>query len=85
MHKTWRTELRNKDLYIVRCLLLKYRLIFLRVLKVFDEPLGKSNTERRVKRLAGISKKASNNIFIVKFKTFTPGVKMLEFNSNRKN
>ena len=44
-------------LYIIRCLLLKYRgLIFLQVLKVFDEPLGESNTERRVKISAGISK-----------------------------
>ena len=32
-------------LYIIRYLLVKYRLIFLRVLKVFDEPLGESNTE----------------------------------------
>ena len=29
---------------------------FLRVLKVFHEPLGESNTERRVKISAGISK-----------------------------
>ena len=39
----------GKDLYIIRYLLLKYRLIFLRVLEVFDEPLGESDTERRVK------------------------------------
>ena len=32
---------------------------FLRVLKVFDEPLGKSNTERRVKISAGISKEGT--------------------------
>ena len=62
----------RRDLYIIRCLLLKYRLIFLRVLKVFDEPLGESNTERRVKISAGIQKKAPNNIFIVKFKKFYP-------------
>ena len=30
---------------IIICLLLKYRLIFLHVLKVFDELLRKSNTE----------------------------------------
>ena len=30
-------------------------------------------------------KKAPNNIFIVKFKNFTPGVKILEFKSNRKS
>ena len=35
-----------QDLYIIECLLLKCRLIFLRVLKVFNEPLGESNTER---------------------------------------
>ena len=28
---------------------MKYRVIFLQVLKVFDEPLGESNTGRRVK------------------------------------
>ena len=33
-------------LYIIECLLFKYRLILLRVLKVFNEPLGHSNTER---------------------------------------
>ena len=32
---------------------------FLRVLKVFDEPLGESNTERRVKISAGISKEGT--------------------------
>ena len=32
-----------------RCFLLKYRLIFLWVLKVFDEPSGELNTELRVK------------------------------------
>ena len=64
---------------------MKYRLIFLRVLKVFDEPLGESNTEGRVKISAGIQKKAPNNIFIVKFKNFTPGVKILEFKSNRRH
>ena len=46
-------------LYIIRCLLLKYRLIFLRGLKVFDEPLGESNTERRIKISAGISKEGT--------------------------
>ena len=55
---------------------------FLRVLKVFDEPLGESNTERRIKISAGISKEAPNNIFIVKLKNVTPGVKILEFKSN---
>ena len=33
-------------LYIIRHLPLKYRLIYLRVLKVFAEPSGESNTER---------------------------------------
>ena len=46
-------------LYIIRCLLLKYRLIFLRVLTVFDKPLGESNTERRVKISACISKEGT--------------------------
>ena len=41
--------------YIIMCLL-KYRLMFLRVLKVFDEPLDESNIERRIKLSAGISK-----------------------------
>ena len=55
-------------LYIISCLLLRRRLIFLRILKVFDEPLGQSNTERRVKISASMSKKAPYNIFIVKLK-----------------
>ena len=46
-------------LYIIRYLLLKYRLIFLRVLEVFDEPLGESNTERQVKISACISKEGT--------------------------
>ena len=35
---------------------MKYRLIFLQVLKVSDEPLGESNIERRVNMPASISK-----------------------------
>ena len=35
---------------------MKYRLIFLQVLKVFDEPSGESNTERQIKISDGISK-----------------------------
>ena len=46
-------------LYINRCLHLKYRLIFLRVMKVFDKPVGESNTERQVKISAGISKEST--------------------------
>ena len=53
-------------------------------MKAFDEPLGESNTERRVKISDSISKKKSH-IFIVKFKNFTSGVKILEFKSNRKS
>ena len=41
------------------CFLLKYRLIFLQVLKVSDEPLGESNIEERVKISAGISKEGT--------------------------
>ena len=52
---------------------------------MFDEPLDESNTERRVKISAGISKKVPNNRFMVKLKNFTPGVKILEFKSSRKN
>ena len=46
-------------LYIIRWLLLKYHLIFLQVLKVFDEPLGESNTERRIKISGGILKEGT--------------------------
>ena len=60
-------------------------LVFIRILKVSDEPLGESNTERRVKISAGISNKIPNNIFIVKFKLFTPWVKILGFKSHSKN
>ena len=49
----------SKDLYIIRYLLLKYRLIFLWVLKVSDEPLGESNAERRVKISASVSKEGT--------------------------
>ena len=45
-------------------------------MKVFDEPLGESKTV--------FLRKAPNNIFIVKLKNSTPGVKILEFESNRK-
>ena len=50
---------KRQYLYIIKWLLLKYRLIFLRVLTVFDEPLGESNTERQVKISASISKEAT--------------------------
>ena len=40
-------------------------------MKVFDEPLGESNTERREKYQLVFQKKAPNNIF-VKFKKFYP-------------
>ena len=40
-------------------LYIKYGQIFLRVLKVFDEPLGKSNTERQVKISAIVSKECA--------------------------
>ena len=49
----------GKYLYMIRCLLWKCRLIFLPVLKVFDEPLGESNTERRVKISFVISKEGT--------------------------
>ena len=49
-------------LYIIGNLLLKYRLIFLSVLKVSDEPLSESNTERRVKISAGESKLPNHKI-----------------------
>ena len=55
---------------------LKNRLIFLRVLKVFDEPLGESNTEDKEKYQLVFQKNAPDNIFIVKFKNFTSGIKM---------
>ena len=35
-------------------------------MEVFEEPLGESNTERRVQISAGVSKKAPDNIFIIK-------------------
>ena len=57
--------------------LLKYRLMFLRVLKVFDEPLAQSHTERRVKYQLVFQKKASNNIFAIKITKFCDkGVKI---------
>ena len=34
----------RKRVYIIRCFLLKYRPIVLRVLKVSDEPLGEEGT-----------------------------------------
>ena len=64
---------------------MKYRLILLRVLKEFDEPLCESNTERQVKVSDGISKEVLDNTFIVKFKNFIPGVKTLKLKSDRKN
>ena len=69
----------------IRRLLLKYRLILLPVLKISDEPLGESNTERWVKISAGIWKDYTLYISIVKSKNVTPGVKILEFKSDRKN
>ena len=65
--------IRFQEVYIIRCLLLKYRLIFLQVLKVFDEPLGELNAERREKYQPLFQKKAPNNIFIVNQKFYSWG------------
>ena len=56
---------------IIRCLLLKYYLIFL---KVLDQPSSEPNTERRVKILAQISKRKAPN---VKFHSL--GTHLIEF------
>ena len=40
-------------------LVLKYSLIFLQVLKVFDEPLGESNMERQIKYQPFFSKEGT--------------------------
>ena len=62
---TYRIEHKN-DLHIIRSLLLKFRLIFLQILKGFGEPLSESNTKRRV------FQKKTPNIFIFTFENFTP-------------
>ena len=72
-------------IFIIRSLLLKYRLIFLRVLKVFDEPLGESNTERQVKNISRYFKRRHIIYLLSNSKKFTPGVKLLEFKSNRRH
>ena len=41
------------------CFFFKCRLIFMRVMKVFHEPLGESNTERRVKISVCVSKEGT--------------------------
>ena len=49
----------SQYLYIIWCPRLKYRLMCLWILKVFDEPFGESNTERRVRMSASISKQGT--------------------------
>ena len=63
----------------------QYRMIFLRVLKVFEKSVGESNTETRVKYQPVFQKKVPNNMFIVKFRNLTPEVKVSELKCNRKN
>ena len=46
----------NASILYLGCLLLKFWLIFLQVLKVFDKPFGKSNTERQVKIIKKVTK-----------------------------
>ena len=41
-----------------------------------DEPLGESNTERRVKNQLVFQKKIPNNIFTVRLESFTSRVKI---------
>ena len=54
-------EFDNK--YIIRCLLLKYRLIFFTCLSVFDSPKGSSNTFKARKKYQPVcQKKAPDNI-----------------------
>ena len=50
----------------MRRLVFKIQTDILQVLTVFDEPLGESNTKRRVKISACFHKKAPNNISIIK-------------------
>ena len=54
-------EFDNK--YIIRCLLLKYRLIYFTCLSVFDSPKGSSNTFKTRKKYQPVfQKKAPYNI-----------------------
>ena len=52
---------------------MKYRLIFLQVLEVSDEPLGESNTEIQVKSQLIFQKKAPQNIFMIKTQNLRRG------------
>ena len=55
-------------------------------MRVFDEPLGESNTERQVKNISQYFKRRHLIIYLLSnSKTFTPGVKILEFRSNRRH
>ena len=55
-------------------------------MKVFDEPLGESNTERQVKNISRYFKRRHLIIYLLSnSKNFTPGVKILEFKSNRRH
>ena len=68
--KTFAALIYKSYIYVVGCFLLKYRLIFLQVLKVSDEPLGESNIEGRVKDQPEFQKKAPNDIFAVILRYF---------------
>ena len=64
-------------LYIIRYFLLKYGLIFLPVLKLFDEPLRRVKYRKMSKKYQMVfQRKAPNNIFIVRLKNSPPGVKV---------
>ena len=55
-------------------------------MKVFDEPLGESNTERRAENINQYFKRRHLIIYLLSnSKTFTPGVKILEFKTNRRH
>ena len=49
----------------------------LQVLKVFYDPLGESNKERKVKYQLVFQKKAFSNALIIKSHNFVTGVKIL--------
>ena len=73
-------------LYIIRCLLLKYRLIFFTSLESIWRAFRRVKYRKTSKKYQPVfQKKAPNNIFIVKFKKITPGVKILGFKSNRRH
>ena len=76
----------HQYLYIIRCLLLKYRLIFFMSLESIWRAFRRVKYRKTSKNISRYFKRRHLIIYLLSnSKNFTPGVKILEFKFNRRH